>query len=444
MVINDKFSDGLNGNPRRGSSSDAVARVESKDKVARVLDSSPVLGRAEKVSRPKRPSGGKKVTPFAPIGLGKPMIISLSSLYVGRATGGGASAVGQLLVMSTAKDPVDYAPSVVAVNAWQQVAPGAQVSLDAGKAGSRVLYYSPAQSERSISLSVQLNYDYFDKALWDAWTEAVTKSAALPAFLGGLVAGGPGGAALGQAIVTVAGATAKMAISAIDQAVDGGESTVMSWNVPIASPGQPPTKPGWMILTPDNLKIEVQMKRKNDQGFWEALDEALFGSEPPEKEAFDVDGLRFYVEPEDETLRHREGGTWPDGTHFNKDERVAGPFPYALVKIDGTENRKLKKWKPAAISAELASRFLSDGGTSLPDLAVDVFDAYANATFVRQANELADEMKNASAAEKKLLEKQRTAAIESITDDNLRNLVLGKPDESDDATTEQSQTSITA
>lgn len=435
MVVHSNSSDETFANLPGEVSTNLVARVESKDRPARALDASPVhVPSDELADKPGNSRKQDRVVPFKPIGLGRPMTISLSSLYVGRKSGGGASASGQLLVMSTAKDPVDYAPSVVAMNAWQQVAPGERVSLDAGKLGSRILYYSPSQSERSISLSVQLNYDYFDKALWDSWTEAATKSAALPAFLGGLVSGGPAGAATNQAIVTVAGAAAKLVVSAIDRAIDGGASTVMSWNVPVASPGQPPIKPGWMLLTPDGLKVDVQVKRKNDQGFWEAVDEAVFGSEPPSKEAFDVDGLRFYVDPEDETLRHREGGTWPDGTNFHKDERVAGPFPFALVKIDGTENRKLKKWKPAAMSAELASRFLGDSGTSLPDLAVDVFDAYANATLVSQARELADEIKDASKAERKMLEQQRAAVIESITDDNLRDLVLGKHEETGDET----------
>lgn len=407
-----------------------------------VTDSVPVP--VESGSGPA-PQTGKAIG-FTELGLGKPLKITLERVYVGA----DQDYSGRLLVTSRAKASGAGEAATVALN-WfgENLRPRTMVPLDDASAGSDVVYYSPAESADKIELSINLKFDRFDRAQWNAWREAAAGIGSLPVVIGGFAAGGAGGAAAGQAIVGVANAGADLVISLLDNAIDGRDGIAMTMDVAVARPGRLVREPGFVLLFPDNFVESWQLPDGStaDRSHWYVYDEgwAVIDDEVQPK-YLEVDGANFYVDLQSGRLRHKVAGEWPGypGWRFDAHEEVRGPWPYALVLVNGAEDDSLKKWKPAAVAAELAAEFLArESREKLPAQTAKVFSAFFDASLVQKASDLdskisaleksikkanaaenLDEKEIASLTEKKALyEKQRDATIESIQTDALRELV---------------------
>ncbi|ROR66615.1 hypothetical protein [Agrococcus jenensis] len=359
---------------------------------------------------------------FEPIGIGKPLKVELVSVYVGSTR----MRDGELLVMSTAKDPDAPAGSVVAMNWWGDgVASRETVPLHSGTAGTRVIYYSPAESATLLSISVKLKFDYFPRDVVQAWADAAANIAGLPVLIGGMALAGPAGAASAQAIVGVAGAGAKLGIALLDRAIDGSGVISMDWPLSIADPGAVAQRAGFVLLTEDN-RVLTRGQADNVVAGYASKD--VFESVGVPEEFLEVDGRSFYVDGQDQVLRHAAAGSWSEDWPFQAGDQVRGPWPYALVKAHGADDEDLKKWKPAAVTADLAAKFLNrDRDAELPELTEAVFTAYSDVTMLKRAARMKGPIDaEKDDAKKELLEKQRDALLDSIQDEKLQELATGK------------------
>lgn len=401
---------------------------------------------------------GARPVEFTAIGIGKPLKISLEQVYVGA----DRSSAGDLLITSRAKGTADADAATVAMN-WlgEGISPQEIVPLDDAKAGTDILYYSPSETNGLIELAVNLKFDQFDRAQWKAWLDATANLGALPVMIGGFLGGGPGGAAGGQALVGVATAGADLAIELLDRRFDGNGGIDMTMTVAIYRPGVLRGEPGFVLLTPSNFVTEVIM----EDGFSlyrDGRDDFMY-MPTTRKVFFDVDGAEFYVDNRDRTLRHLKDGEWGSGPGwaYRQGEEVRGPWPYVLVSLDGAEDESLTQWKPAVVAADLAAKFLNRGSdTDVPNLSAKVFTAWFDTTMVTRANSLSGDVSRVDRKIKKLeedhggtekekkerekeiadlrekrrlYEKQREAAIESIQSENLQRLIRGEdePEDSD-------------
>ncbi|MFE5672099.1 hypothetical protein ACFQ58_10900 [Agromyces sp. NPDC056523] len=383
----------------------------------------------------------EEVAAFTPIGKGLPFKAVVESLYVGDMT----RARGELLVMSYAKDREDGAEAPKSMNWWgKKVKARSHPNMSDGEVGSAVMYYSPAETARTLEIGVWLKFDYFPEEVWKAWSDATQNILKLPVLVGGL-AFGPGGAAAAQAIVGVGGAISDLTVGLLNHSIDGNSGTIMGGDLTINQPGRPLAQAGFLVVTPDEYPVKstgangssVMVGYTSNDGYQNSVNQG-------KQEKVQVEDLDFYVFRDDASLRHASDGAWrQDGKvikKFQTGDVVEGPWPYAVISIDGEADPKLKKWKPASVSADLVSRFLAPSAKApdLPKLTERVFSSYSDALMVKQASELAEEIdalskeiEDASDAkvkaklekDKKAKERQRTGFINAIDDEKLKELI---------------------
>jgi hypothetical protein len=371
--------------------------------------------------------------PFRPIGIGKPLRITLEQVYVGA----NPDWRGELLVTSTAAPSQSSDAGTTAMNWWGRgLKPEAIVPLNDATSGSDILYYSPAESSDKLDLAVNLKFDNFDRDQWAAWLKAADKIGSLPIVIGGFVAGGPAGGATGQAIVGVASAGGNLAIALLDRAIDGDNSIQMTASISIRRAGLLSITPGYKLLTQRDFVERYTYEDGSESPRSNSYISFEEGSKHPVY--LDVDGTRFYVHRKSGRLMHKDDGTWPNhpGWTFAKDTEVRGPWPYALILIDGTESADLAQWKPAAVTADLAAKFLNrPKNDEIPNLAADVFSAWSDASLInsaallrRQIKDVVEDLDSTPNDEelknkKALYENQLEAAIDSIQNEKLRDLI---------------------
>ncbi len=389
-------------------------------------------------SKPRREP---RTTRFTRVGIGQPMKITLEQLYIGET----ARPRGELLVISTAKDPEDAAEAAASFHWWgRSVEARTHPNMADGSAGTNLMYYSSAEAATKLELAVRLKFDYFPEEVVEAWRKAIVDIGRLPILLGGMTFG-PGGAAAAKAVVGVADAGSDLIVNLLDQSIDGEGGVVMGGDLTIAHPGRTEAQAGYLVLTPEGYAVRSRGEGGTSVLTGYASNDGYRSERGTERtETIDIDDRDFYVSSADGKLKHAADGTWDDGTAFEQGDTVEGPWHYAIILINGAPDPKLKKWRPAAVTADLAAKFLSrPKDSALPSLTEKVFSSYSDAVMVNRAADLDAEItaktkaiKKATAAgdeaaqreleaAKALLQQQRTAMVDAIEDDKLKELVAG-------------------
>lgn len=340
------------------------------------------------------PSGTAKVASTVrkgrPIGPGKPMTIEIEDVWLGDLFEGERD----VLILSRVKDPRDHPAGVNALNWYRtDMKPRRFLPDDAG-AGSKVVYYSPAVDAKELSVSVQIATDHaFNPSVAKQWVQAATGAAGLPAFLGA----GP----QGQAIVTAVGTALEIGVDLIDNLLDG-DPVSLGWEMNIDAVREANFEGGWVLLTPDYTTV------KSDGGFWVGP--------TTEEVKLDLIGEQFEVNQNGQLLWRETG------------KRVEEDWPYALLKVDGTPDDKLRKWKAMELTAELTTRFL---GADRGPLHTDVTEAFSAFNDVRMTQRIAAvdkklQASDLSTADRKKLKEEKQSAIDNLQDESLRDLVKPK------------------
>lgn len=349
--------------------------------------------------------GSAKDIHFEPIGVGKPLLITLESVYLGPHRRG-----RDVLVTSQVKDPLSIAAGVMSMNmAKYDVEDRALIDVGVD-AGSEVIYYSPAVTDDKLNIAVNLKFDGFDRDRIQKVITAGAGIAGLPAFIAGGALAGPVGAASGQAIVQVASAGATLIVSLVDRLLDAKDMVSLDWELNLARTTLEKAKAGWVLLYPATAE---QSSTPGQWGSGYTSTQATSHGQAP----LTVNSEEFVI-GRDGTLRSVK----------DPDKPFTGDFPYAVVSVNGHAEPKLKKWKPAAVTAGLTARFLQQQS----DKAVlgevsDAFEAYSDVLILRDAKGISDQLVAEKDAKKKeKLQKMLDALITSIQDDALRKVAEGK------------------
>jgi hypothetical protein len=338
---------------------------------------------------------------FEKIGIGKPLLIKLESVYLGPDKRG-----KDVLVTSQVKDPLSIAAGVMSMNMAKYDVKDRAI-IDVGvDAGSVVVYYSPAATDDVLNLAVNLKFDGFDVRRVQKIISAAAGVAGLPAFIAGGALAGPVGAASGQALVEAASAGASLAVSIVDRLLDAKDMVSLDWELNLNDRTHPLATAGWVLLYPET---------KRDSGkptHWGSGYTSTQSSQPGEV-SLTVNGDEFTI-GDDGTLRSVDDPSTP----------YRGDFPYAVISVNGHAETKLKKWKPAAVTAGLTARFLQQqSDDKILDQVSDAFGAYSDVMILRDAKTISAEYDAEKNAKKKAeLKTKLDALIKSIQDDDIRKV----------------------
>ncbi|WP_127818723.1 hypothetical protein [Microbacterium sp. CPCC 204701] len=328
------------------------------------------------------------------------MTITIEDVWIGNSIEGRRD----VLVTSSVKDPRDIPSGTQALNWYRDdVEPREFLKKSANLPGTKLAYYSPGVTARELLITVSIAGDHqFEPAVAKKWVEAAASVAGLPAFLGG----GP----QGQAIVRAAGSGLNLAIDLVDRWLDLPPSD-LTWEMNINSIGEENFTGGWVLLTPDTQKVVV------DNGGWFRRPEVA-------EVELEVDGNDYIVSSQGKLVDRRTG------------EAAKETWPYVLLKIDGTPDDILKKWRPMKLAADLMDRFFHADSGPLDTDVVRALQSFSDLAVVNRVSEIDRELtalrknkKNKRGAEletlnakQAALEDARAGAIEGIQDADLKDL----------------------
>ncbi len=311
--------------------------------------------------------------PYQGIGFGKPLTITVESVYVGdypdavRFTPWAER--GDVLVTSAWKPFERFQAAARAVHLLQEnAARRSYPKVTATSQGTRLAFYSPAVTEMSIFFSVELTVDRdFSSEVGDALAKAMTGAGALPVFAPVapyLVAG--------AVLVPIGMNVAKMLARPRPFFAEDVE-------VNFTRPGLDVAQTGAYVLYPGGDK-------KPFAGY---------------------DKLRGCV------LRDSNGTPY------------GGELPYVVISLDGTPREKLEGWAATAASALLLERFFAQD--ALMAEALDVVTSglvYANdMTYRQKAVEALEKSKTLKGPKKKEQEELYKAYVKNIQTKELRDTV---------------------
>jgi hypothetical protein len=340
------------------------------------------------------PTGGPdKFSPPGKIGMDKPLFIRLHRIFTGD------QAAGEMLVSSAVKADTTYEGTPRALHyLFRNVQQVQFATPSPAENGSPVVYYSPANLDRTLSLEVRLAFDDFDRKKYERWVDVVRDSGLLPAFAVAL--GGPLAGVAGQAVVTASASAAKVILRSLDRAIDSDNDFIATHEIHIDTPGLEPANVGWILLR-DDRKRSMVMYPDPEKGWFSAL-------EGPDADV-------FYVDPGDGEL------------HYRSDDRVVDDLdePYVLLHVSGVASDSLKNYNITRVSAELMEKFFTVDGDIIGDIG-DLMSIYNDVTMARRVGEVDSELqknKNLTKEERAELTKKRTALLKHVQDAKLRELL---------------------
>jgi hypothetical protein len=313
-----------------------------------------------------------EMTPYQPIGLGKPLTVVLERVYPGnfpdtlRWVPGTQS--GDILVTSAHKGFGQFEAAPRAIHMLKTRPTRCRVMEPAAtEQGSRVAYYSPAVTEESISFTFEMSVDRdFSSELGDSLSKAFTAAGALPVF------------APVAPYLVAAGAAIPIADKALNLLARPHPFFGQTIEIPLALPGMQTYTPGILLIVPDEFASDLAEYTLNDQ-------------------------------------RTLEG---PSG------ETYVGDIPYIVISLDGTEQPDLKDWSQHAASATIVERFFggSETLTQAVGLVGDALSLYNDVGFQRKALAMKEQLASAATD----TDKQKYQALLDAYTKNIGNVDLRK------------------
>jgi hypothetical protein len=303
-----------------------------------------------------------EVTPVQPVGIGKPATIIVSYLYTGRL------GKADMLLTSAVRDPfVTFNQAPRAINLMPKRVPRRSriTGPAATENGTPLVYYVPALTAQSLTLTLDLSFDDFPDELVDQIGGAITGAAGIPIFgpYNGILL------AVGQAIKLVS----RLANALVDSRPDFSVTERLDFQIP----GSPVPTAGFKVLHQNSL---------------------------------DVSALEFDLE---KGLLHRDTRQPYDG-----DE------PYIVFLLDGSKNDSFKAFTPTVASAAMLSRFLSqkEGTEMAIQTLTDSFKLFNDLRFRQEADRLQKQIDALpdTSEERKLLVERRDALLANILEDLLK------------------------
>lgn len=313
----------------------------------------------------KSPVGGNE---FTAIGLGKPLAVEWRWVYLGKKIG---SRSDLFLASSVRRLPIfDAAPRAVSV-LWEDIRPGESfASIPTTVPGTRLIYYTPALTDRGITVQLEMIFDRFPDQGVQQIGSLLQGAAAVPIFA-------PASAYLLGAGVLVK-AVGKLAERMID-----GKALFHEWfDLSFEQAGNFNSREGYVVLS-DGSDV---------------------------REGARAGTLVFHPE---EGLKHAATGL-----------PYSGPSAYVVLSLDGRERRDYKDFAPRLASAALLDRFLHAGESrpAATELLLEGIKAFNDVAFRNQALETKGELAELRPDDprRSALQAALEAFNKNITDPSLR------------------------
>jgi hypothetical protein len=255
-----------------------------------------------------------EVIDFHPIGIGKPLTVQIRHVYTGNSAEGFFGSKG-MLVASAMKSMAMYDAAPRAINFLLEDVKNNQDlrTVDAVNKGTPLICYTPALSQSSSIVTIELMFDSFPKETFDAISKAFGTAAGIPIFVPM------------SAYLVAAGIVTKLLGNVGKSLANGHPALRRTEEITFITPGSEIAVAHFALLIADDVETSVLQNHK-------------------------ISSRGMLVRSD---------------TQGPREEPYSGPHPYIVISLDGRENDDLKGFVPAAASAALLDRFynINDGNS---------------------------------------------------------------------------------
>lgn len=303
-----------------------------------------------------------------PIGAGRPLAIILRHVYTGRYPKSGTFGARRkdILLTSAVRDVfTTFNAAPRAINIIKQRIPRSTsiTGVDATESGTPLIYYAPAVTSVSTTVTFEMSFDDFPDELVSRIGSAMASSGGIPLF-------GPYGA-----VMIAVGLAIKLVSKAVNSLADARPEFAVSERLEFELPDGGPVSAGYRVLceptfdpTPFSFKLGVGL----------------------------VDA---------------------------QERQYTGDEPYVVLLLDGKKQDAFKNFAPTAATAALLERFLQqkEGSEVIIDAVVDAFRLYNDLRFRKEADKLATQLPtDANSDEYKAVKKKMDALLANIGEQLLK------------------------
>jgi hypothetical protein len=303
---------------------------------------------------------------WEPIGLGLPLSVVIRAVYTGKYPGDKPK---DMLVTSAIKSWATNEATARALNYLEdRIAKGRTLERPSPqRPGTPVVYYSPALTENSFTMGLELTFDKFPQEVFEQVGDAFRSVASIPIFLPSapfLIAG--------SILVKLFG---KVAESIIDRMPD--LSAVEG--IDFSFGGKDPAVAGYRLITRDDVdRVDPKFRA-------EYMLDAAAGK---------------VVSKRDHLVEYK------------------GDIPFFIIALDGRAYKELDKFAPAAVTSTQLSRFMKmrDGQNVALDALVDALRLANDLKARREIDDIGVQLKDPklTAERRKELEARRDALTKNI------------------------------
>ena len=288
-------------------------------------------------TRSIEPMGAKYQFSFKEIGIGKPLLVQIYTMYTGKHPSKFGLGAPRLLVSSTVKEAKSAVSTKTpkAVNQLvNQIKDNQYLHIDPANIGTPYVYYSPAMVEQKIDISISFDIKKFDDKLFEQLSNALKSAGALPVFA-------PASVYLFSAssVINFGKGLGKIFIE--DEGYMNGVLNI-EFNGPFGA-----FLPKWYCIC--NTADENEFKELNL--FKDNKNHVFLGK--------------------------------------SEDEKYDGDAPYVIVVVDGRKNDSLNGFQPLIASAEILEDFYgNDPGENVTQVITDAMSLYNDLIHNKAAMEI--------------------------------------------------------
>ncbi|HUQ69135.1 MAG TPA: hypothetical protein VM165_06420 [Planctomycetaceae bacterium] len=302
---------------------------------------------------------------FRDVGKGKPLHVVIDHVYTGKypKRGGLFGGSADVALVSGVKDYAVFSASTRALNLVSRGAkPQSHLQPNAFEDGTSLILYSPAVMSDSLTLTVEMAVDSFDRGLLDTISSGLQSAAGIPLMLP------HAGYLLG------AGQILKVAAGLADALFDGRPAFSITETLNFGLPGRPLAVADHWLLTHNTA----------------------------------LTGLRY---------QPGKGLIGSDGQLY------AGDDPYVVISVDGAERPELNNFTPTAASAAVLQKFfqMRDRTAASVEAFVEGLQLASDMKLRRQAEALKARVEGTTdVSARKRLQGELDAILKNITTEILR------------------------
>ena len=288
----------------------------------------------------KSPTKSNTILPtlenFMPIGIGKPLVIRLHTVYVGNLKTGIFTNKQSILVTSLIKDDITFEVPPRGLHQFFKAATDRTTLYpQAANEGTELIYYSRAFSEGKLLIDIEVKADRFNQNVVDDISSVLGTSSALPVF------------APFAPFILAGSQLLKMGGSILNTAIEKFPVLRYTFNVYDDLGGLRNTSPGYLL-----------------------------GGNREDLETF-----RGYSIVEDEFS--------PGNVYLMIDgERYKGDIPYVIISLDGRVNQNYNNFKATVASASLLKKFYGISDSSQVEDIQSMLSLYNDFTFIDKYRKL--------------------------------------------------------